>query len=128
MSYNKYYTKDSMDGWKHMICVDESDIEVDENGKETVTYWNGSRYEEIVLVDEYGNIEWDDVTEDFDGMEFIDGRTLAKGKEELYKMTDGTTLLVVTSFYEPIARSIYELPEGIKSIEDAIAYMTLKRA
>jgi hypothetical protein len=123
MSYNKYYTKDSMDGWKHMICVDESDIEVDENGKESVTYWNGSNYEEIVLTDEYGNIEWNDDTELLGGMIAIDIRLVNTGKEVLYRLTDGTTALVVTSYYEPLTYTMYELPKGINTIDEAIAYM-----
>lgn len=118
----KYYVRDSYDRWSDVVFIDEDDIEIEDSGRETYEYWDGSQYRELVLTDEYGNIEWysDD---DLDDVVEIDVQTRGTGEAVLYDVPGVGKALIERSFYEPLIGRLYWLPKAIENIEDAYQYI-----
>ena len=85
-------------------------------------YWDGSNWKEETLKHYFYDTEWEDYTEELEGMKEIDYERYDTGHDTLYKLKDGTHIVVDTSYYQGYGEAIYFINDkDIKTIKEAYA-------
>ena len=83
-------------------------------------YWDGSNWEEEILKHCFNDVEWDDYSEELDGMEEIDYEEYNTGNYTMYKTKEGQLCVVNLSYYQGSSEEIYFLKNNdYKTIDEA---------
>lgn len=91
------------------------------------SFWDGHNWEEKCL-DYYGHdVDWEDYSEEFEGMQEIDFERYNTGDMTLYRLQDESLILVDNSYYEGGLWEVAFINDtDVKDIASAIKYIDEK--